>query len=148
MGRTACTEPQCLYKGGLYLYLQVAMWESLTLPWRNQALRCRHKDFSPPEFSHTKHPHNSLSSCCCLLLIPANVQIPASVSPIPSVSFKTVMVPLFRLRLLSFFKGTFLLNFNKMNLWSWEYRNCNISSASDVWSCTVDLMNWVWEQIT
>jgi len=22
MGRTACTEPQCLYKGALYLYLQ------------------------------------------------------------------------------------------------------------------------------
>jgi len=23
MGRTACTEPQCLYKGTLYLYLYV-----------------------------------------------------------------------------------------------------------------------------
>jgi len=23
MGRTACTEPQCLYKGALYLYLSV-----------------------------------------------------------------------------------------------------------------------------
>jgi hypothetical protein len=24
MGRTACTEPQCLYKGALYLY--IALW--------------------------------------------------------------------------------------------------------------------------
>jgi hypothetical protein len=23
MGRTACTEPQCLYKGALYLYLNI-----------------------------------------------------------------------------------------------------------------------------
>jgi hypothetical protein len=23
MGRTACTEPQCLYKGDLYLYLYI-----------------------------------------------------------------------------------------------------------------------------
>jgi hypothetical protein len=25
MGRTACTEPQCLYKGALYLYLTVEL---------------------------------------------------------------------------------------------------------------------------
>jgi len=25
MGRTACTEPQCLYKGALYLYLTTAL---------------------------------------------------------------------------------------------------------------------------
>ena len=25
MGRTACTEPQCLYKGTLYLYLYLNM---------------------------------------------------------------------------------------------------------------------------
>ena len=26
MGRTACTEPQCLYKGALYLYLTVELY--------------------------------------------------------------------------------------------------------------------------
>jgi hypothetical protein len=26
MGRTACTEPQCLYKGDLYLYLTVELY--------------------------------------------------------------------------------------------------------------------------
>jgi len=26
MGRTACTEPQCLYKGALYLYLAVDLY--------------------------------------------------------------------------------------------------------------------------
>ena len=26
MGRTACTEPQCLYKGALYLYLTVQLY--------------------------------------------------------------------------------------------------------------------------
>ena len=26
MGRTACTEPQCLYKGALYLYLFLLQW--------------------------------------------------------------------------------------------------------------------------
>ena len=26
MGRTACTEPQCLYKGALYLYLRVELY--------------------------------------------------------------------------------------------------------------------------
>jgi hypothetical protein len=31
MGRTACTEPQCLYKGDLYLYLTVAL--SLSSPY-------------------------------------------------------------------------------------------------------------------
>jgi len=30
MGRTACTEPQCLYKGALYLYLW--SWKSRTIP--------------------------------------------------------------------------------------------------------------------
>ena len=32
MGRTACTEPQCLYKGALYLYLF-----TVTLPIRNSS---------------------------------------------------------------------------------------------------------------
>ena len=26
MGRTACTEPQCLYKGALYIYLTVEQY--------------------------------------------------------------------------------------------------------------------------
>jgi len=26
MGRTDCTEPQCLYKGALYLYLMVELY--------------------------------------------------------------------------------------------------------------------------
>jgi len=26
MGRTACTEPQCLYKGALYLYLYLILY--------------------------------------------------------------------------------------------------------------------------
>jgi hypothetical protein len=26
MGRTACTEPQCLYKGALYIYLTVELY--------------------------------------------------------------------------------------------------------------------------
>jgi len=32
MGRTACTEPQCLYKGALYLYLIciTSHWKNLT----------------------------------------------------------------------------------------------------------------------
>jgi len=30
MGRTACTEPQCLYKGALYLYLW--LWKSRAIP--------------------------------------------------------------------------------------------------------------------
>ena len=30
MGRTACTEPQCLYRGDLYLYLHVAVCWNLS----------------------------------------------------------------------------------------------------------------------
>jgi len=29
MGRTACTEPQCLYKGALYLYLYYSFFSTL-----------------------------------------------------------------------------------------------------------------------
>ena len=32
MDRTACTEPQCLYKGPLYLYLSACTWVHFTLP--------------------------------------------------------------------------------------------------------------------
>ena len=31
MGRTACTEPQCLYKGDLYLYLPLVLLKKETL---------------------------------------------------------------------------------------------------------------------
>jgi len=30
MGRTACTEPQCLYKGALYLYLYTTFLNTTT----------------------------------------------------------------------------------------------------------------------
>jgi hypothetical protein len=33
MGRTACTEPQCLYKGALYLY---TITKKLNFPFRLQ----------------------------------------------------------------------------------------------------------------
>ena len=36
MGRTACTEPQCLYKGALYLYLTVELY--LYSPYRPYGL--------------------------------------------------------------------------------------------------------------
>ena len=32
MGRTACTEPQCLYKGDLYLYLYLVVCTAATSP--------------------------------------------------------------------------------------------------------------------
>jgi len=35
MGRTACTEPQCLYKGTLYLYLLTDLY--LRIPWERVA---------------------------------------------------------------------------------------------------------------
>jgi len=31
MGRTACTEPQCLYRGDLYLYLYLTLYYYLKL---------------------------------------------------------------------------------------------------------------------
>jgi len=31
MGRTACTEPQCLYNGDLYLYLRIYSLVNVTL---------------------------------------------------------------------------------------------------------------------
>jgi len=33
MGRTACTEPQCLYKGDLYLYLSACTRVHFVLEW-------------------------------------------------------------------------------------------------------------------
>ena len=41
MGRTACTEPQCLYKGALYcyLYMEVAPFSQL---WYQSPKFCMH----------------------------------------------------------------------------------------------------------
>ena len=58
MGRTACTEPQCLYKGALYLYLTVELYlyspyglyglyrasvpvQGYTLPFFTMRIACR-----------------------------------------------------------------------------------------------------------
>jgi len=39
MGHTACTEPQCLYKGALYLYLIVEYFINLGTAIRSEARR-------------------------------------------------------------------------------------------------------------
>jgi hypothetical protein len=47
MGRTACTEPQCLYKGALYLYLTL-LW--MELSFRNKNGRQQRVFHCPGEF--------------------------------------------------------------------------------------------------
>jgi len=39
MGRTACTEPQCLYKGALYLYIHVIIVEIQVYPNKRTLLQ-------------------------------------------------------------------------------------------------------------
>jgi len=39
MGRTACTEPQCLYKGDLYLYLYLYLFMFFSVEVKTQTFR-------------------------------------------------------------------------------------------------------------
>ena len=48
MGRTACTEPQCLYKGDLYLYLQLLC----RLPNISELIFCLTEDIMSPITNH------------------------------------------------------------------------------------------------
>ena len=44
MGRTACTEPQCLYKGDLYLYLYLHLsCHLLDTKYESSCLSCGHQ---------------------------------------------------------------------------------------------------------
>ena len=44
MGRTACTEPQCLYKGVLYLYLHVSVAAATIIRICSESLRAHEAD--------------------------------------------------------------------------------------------------------
>ena len=49
MGRTACTEPQCLYKGALYLYLYLYL-QMIWIPYTFNQFRYLNKFYSDREF--------------------------------------------------------------------------------------------------
>jgi len=46
MGRTACTEPQCLYKGALYLYLYTTLYNGDLNKLRVSAVYYNHRQAS------------------------------------------------------------------------------------------------------
>jgi hypothetical protein len=62
MGRTACTEPQCLYKGALYLFVSQNETTYITLPVFPNALKQNlPKKFLTVTFlPHRKHLASSL----------------------------------------------------------------------------------------
>ena len=85
--------------------------KSVTEVWRN-----RSRLLLQNLLTTSKHPHNSLSSCCCSLLVPYIVL------EHPGASFKSVQATQpnskpswrFKLRFLSFFKGVLFQKFKSV----------------------------------
>jgi len=51
MGRTACTEPQCLYKGALYLFFTYWISYTSSIIWRSEQYTCSRPDLLRPPVS-------------------------------------------------------------------------------------------------
>ena len=74
MGRTACTEPQCLYKGAFYLYLHsIVCFKLHDGGYRSTFSSCtKHSTHNPPHSRHNKnqilhHAGRSVTRCGFLL---------------------------------------------------------------------------------
>jgi len=85
----------------------------------------------------SKYPHNSLSSCCCLLLVPFIVlrhpDASLSVSSSHSANFQTVMVLSLGSGSGSSASRAFSLRiptvWPRVSYWSWEFSDLKTSSA-------------------
>ena len=102
--------------------IQMAVQESLKISWKikhwNLARQRPLLLLQNPLTAH-KYPHNSLSRCCCSLLVPINVLKHLHVSFSQSKSLSQLQnrhSPFLWvwLMFLNFFKGTLLVNINKM----------------------------------
>ena len=63
MGRTACTEPQCLYKGALYLYSRAIPLLPLWAVWPVQSLSACTRVHFTLQYSYTSTPPVGRTAC-------------------------------------------------------------------------------------
>ena len=113
MGRTACTEPQCLYKGALYLYLTVELY--LYSPYRPYGLY-----------------RSSVPVQGCTLPLPYSRAIPLlplwAVRPVQSLSACTRVHFTFRAGMYKFSKNLGGIS-NFLTTEGWSYRKINIEGT-------------------
>lgn len=116
------------------------------MTWRNQALKCDETKthFSPSEYPHhttSKHPHNSLPSCCYSLLnvlkhLDAICNQPKTSTPSCSSASWRALCCWISTRWLT------------ISCWSRQFSKSNISSASFVRTCGLSLVYSVWRSVT
>jgi hypothetical protein len=74
MGRTACTEPQCLYKGALYLFYCIVLFQNTgTLDVVRSSIRLYHEgpqNKTLPAYQFQKYHYDYLRSRCFSVSLP------------------------------------------------------------------------------